>query len=252
MRLPRRVKPLPTGDVIDDSKPYRVIEHPRAKHVHLKLSHLGELDVVVPKGYDSRKIRAVVAARQTWLRRARARQREQLRSLPDEYFERQPERVRLPALNETYTVIYKPTAGARVVYVEQGNTLKIAGPVGDLDGCARSLRTWLRAKAQQALPPWLRQTSLALGLPYQRTVIRDQRTRWGSCTARGVISLNCKLLFLTRPEVEYLFVHELCHTRHLNHSARYWALVERQLPDYRRCEAALRDAWRSIPRWAEE
>jgi len=229
-----------------------VIEQPRAKHVHLKLSQFGGLDVVVPKGYDSRKIPAVVAARQTWLRRARARQREQLRSLPDEYFERQPARVRLPALNETYTVLYKSTAGARVVYAEQGNTLEFAGPVDDLDACAHGLRTWLRARARQALPPWLRQTSLALGLPYQKTVIRGQRTRWGSCSVRGVISLNCKLLFLNRPEVEYLLIHELCHTRHLNHSTRYWALVERKLPDYRRFEAALRDAWRSIPRWGEE
>lgn len=208
--------------------------------------------MVVPKGYNPRKIPAVVAAREAWLRRARARLREQLRNLPEEFFEQRPARVQLWALNQTYNVIYRADAGCRIKFAETDGTLIIAGPIDDISACVHGLRTWLRTRARQALPPWLRQTSLALGLPYQKAVIRGQRTRWGSCSARGVISLNCKLLFLSRPEVEYLFVHELCHTRHLNHSARYWALVERKLPDYRRFDAALRDAWQAIPRWAED
>lgn len=248
----RYVKSFRAGDVIDDSEPYRVIEHPRAKHVQLKLSRRGVLNVVVPKGYNLRKIPAMVAARQVWLQRARARLREQLRNLPEEFFEQRPTRVRLRALNQLYKVNYRGASDGRIKFAEKDGTLNIVGPTDDISACIHGLRTWLRTKARQTLPPWLRQTSLALDLPYRKTVIRSQRTRWGSCSARGVISLNCKLLFLSRPEVEYLFVHELCHTRHLNHSARYWALVEQKMPDYRRLDAALRDAWQAIPRWAED
>jgi len=252
-RVLRRVKLPRTGNVIDDSKPYRVTEHPRARHVHLKLSWRGELEVVVPRGYNPRNIPAVVAAKQAWLRRARARLGEQTRSLPEEYFEQRPHRVRLRALEETYTVIYRASAGVRrVTFAETDRTLIIVSPTGDAYACANGLRAWLRAKALQTLPSWLRQTSRELRMPYLKTAIRGQRTRWGSCSARGVISLNCKLLFLTHAEVQYLFVHELCHTRHLNHSARYWALVARKVPDYRRFEASLREAWRVVPRWAED
>jgi predicted metal-dependent hydrolase len=172
--------------------------------------------------------------------------------LPPEYFEALPTRVRLRALNEIYRVAYRAAHHEAIRIAESDGVLTVSGPSGEPAACVRELRTWLRAKARTRLTPWLRQTSLDVGLPYAKTIIRSQRGRWGSCSARGVISLNCKLLFLPSAEVQYLFVHELCHTRHLNHSKRYWTLVERKLPDFHRFETALRDAWRYVPRWAED
>ena len=75
---------------------------------------------------------------------------------------------------------------------------------------------------------------------YARAQIRRQRTRWGSCSASGTISLNVCLMFLSPAVVRYLFVHELCHTRHMNHSAHFWALVERAYPGYRDAERWLK------------
>ncbi len=238
------------SDAFGDSLAYRIKEHPRAKHVHLKLSRQGELEIVVPKGYDRRAIPEVIAAKQAWLGRTRTRLRQQMQSLPAEYFQQWPASVRLRALAETYTVLFRPTTEAHIRIAAIGRILSVSGPVHDASACACGLRAWLRIKARRRLPPWLRQTSQELGLPYAKTIIRGQRSRWGSCSAQGVISLNYKLLFLPRAQVHYLFVHELCHTRHLNHSARYWALVARKLPDYRRFEATLREAWRYVPRWA--
>jgi predicted metal-dependent hydrolase len=61
--------------------------------------------------------------------------------------------------------------------------------------------------------------------------------------------LNCSLLFLRDEVVRYLFVHELAHTRHMNHSASFWRLVERIEPDYRRLDRALLASWRTVPGW---
>ena len=82
-----------------------------------------------------------------------------------------------------------------------------------------------------------------------RVAIRCQRTRWGSCSTRGTVSLNCSLLFLREDVVRYLFVHELAHTRHMNHSPDFWRCVETLEPDYRRLDAELLAGWRTVPEW---
>ena len=87
-----------------------------------------------------------------------------------------------------------------------------------------------RARAAETLAPQLEACAREMGLPYRRLAVRRQRTRWGSCSARGTISLNCCLLF-QRPEVvRYLLVHELAHIRHMNHSARFWDAGRPALP----------------------
>src|SRR3990172_3665456 len=91
-----------------------------------------------------------------------------------------------------------------------------------------------------------------LGLPYQRALIRRQKTRWGSCSRDGTISLNAKLLFLSPETVNYVMIHELCHRVELNHSPRFWRLVERHCPDFRRINAQRRDLWKAVPHWAEK
>jgi predicted metal-dependent hydrolase len=81
--------------------------------------------------------------------------------------------------------------------------------------------------------------------------IRGQKTRWGSCSSRQTISVNCKLLFLPSELVRYVLIHELCHTVHLNHSAAFWALVAQKEPDYQQLDAGLRDARYHVPLWLE-
>ena len=79
--------------------------------------------------------------------------------------------------------------------------------------------------------------------------MRCQRTRWGSCSRRGTISLNVCLLF-QRPEVlRYLMIHELAHLKHMNHSARFWLEVSRHEPEWKKLDHDLLQGWRRVPSW---
>ena len=107
----------------------------------------------------------------------------------------------------------------------------------------------LRALADEAMadiPPRVKGFAEMMGVSYGRITIRNQKTRWGSCSAKGNLNFNC-LLMLTPPEVmDYVVVHELCHRKEMNHSPRFWAEVERILPDYKVRRKWLKDHGNSL------
>ena len=98
----------------------------------------------------------------------------------------------------------------------------------------------LRAKAAQDLPPQLLALAARYGLTVKRVTIRNQRSRWGSCSHRGHITLNFRLMLMP-PEVrEYILIHELMHLKQANHSIRFWRLVEAACPGFREAERWLK------------
>lgn len=91
----------------------------------------------------------------------------------------------------------------------------------------------LAERAMQVLPARAAWYAERIGVSYGRITIRSQKTCWGSCSGKGNLNFNC-LLMLAPPEIaDYVVVHELCHRLEMNHSRRFWELVEKQLPDYR-------------------
>lgn len=102
----------------------------------------------------------------------------------------------------------------------------------------------IRSLAQEALkviPERVAHFAPLVGVTYSRITIRNQRSRWGSCSGKGNLNFNC-LLMLTPPEVQdYVVVHELCHRKEMNHSRAFWAEVARVLPDYQERRKWLKD-----------
>ena len=106
--------------------------------------------------------------------------------------------------------------------------------------------TALLAAAKEDLPRRVERLALQVGVSVNRVTIRCQRTRWGSCSAKGNLNLNCLLMICPEEVRDYVVVHELCHRREMNHSPRFWAEVERVMPDYRRHRRWLKEEGGSV------
>jgi predicted metal-dependent hydrolase len=101
-----------------------------------------------------------------------------------------------------------------------------------------------KARARQIITARVDYFGTELGLEYNRIAIRNQSTRWGSCSSKNNLNFNYKLVFLPDELRDYVIVHELCHLREMNHSSRFWALVEDILPDYRTSKRELMTHYR--------
>lgn len=98
----------------------------------------------------------------------------------------------------------------------------------------------IQKEARAYLPRRLRYLANTHGFSYQRTRFGTPKGRWGSCSSTGTISLNVGLMLLDDTLIDYVLVHELCHTRQMNHSPTFWSLVETCLPDYKQRRTALK------------
>jgi predicted metal-dependent hydrolase len=236
---------------------YRVRESRRARYVRIRYCPHAGLEVVVPPGFDQRQIPMLLREKHDWIEKA-AQQLDHGRSqvpaadtdgLADHGL---PQRLALHAIGETWTVSYhRSTARSPSLVEAAARQLSVYGDLSRVGHCRRVLRQWLAQKGAAHLVPWLQAVSHEVRLPFAGVSVRGPRTRWGSCSCHHRISLNYKLLFLPDHLVRHVVIHELCHTIHLDHSERFWALVERLEPDYRQRKTELRGAWRYVPYWLE-
>lgn len=99
----------------------------------------------------------------------------------------------------------------------------------------------LAEEALKVIPERVEYFAKVIGVTYGKITIRNQKTRWGSCSSKGNLNFNC-LLMLTPPEVlDYVVVHELCHRKQMNHSKAFWLEVEKVLPDYKEVRKWLKE-----------
>jgi len=227
--------------------PLTIKMNPRARRVLVKLVPGRGLEVVVPKRFDTGLVPEILDEKRAWIDRTRARMEaggtDLSGRLPD-----LPETIDFRAAGREFRVDYLDRTG-RISVIGNGGRLMVRGPMDDQGAILESLRKFTANKARDILLPLLEGMSSRLAMPYAAMRVRCQKTRWGSCSARGTISLNAKLLFLPCELVNHLLLHELCHTRHLNHSGKYWALVARFEPDFARLESELKHGNHHVPCW---
>lgn len=103
----------------------------------------------------------------------------------------------------------------------------------------------MREQARRVIPGRVAYFAPLVGVTYGRITIRDQKTRWGSCSGAGNLNFNFRLVMAPSEVLDYVVVHELCHRRQMNHSELFWDEVSRILPDYRQARKWLKqNGWR--------
>jgi predicted metal-dependent hydrolase len=230
----------------DVSQRWNVRVSRRARRLSVRVYPGGQVEVVVPPGASATTVHKFVHSHRDWIDRRVA----DLSASAPKMIETRPQTIELRALERVYSLAYSASSSRLMVKeVSSQHWLIVSGPTGSDREVGVALRNWLQQTAHEALGLRLRAVADACGFDFQRLQVRRQRTRWGSCSSTGTISLNICLLFLDPAVVRYLLIHELCHTRHMNHSNRFWSLVETHEPDYKRLDRELVRGWQSVPGW---
>lgn len=230
---------------------YKVKISKKAKYYSLKFTVQDGLEVIIPHDQPLQKkdIQMMLHDGRFWIESTRKRIDQQRSELKKRNLFSLPRQIHLQAIKRNYRVYYKKTRASVVTISEEGDRLLVSGATKDEDQCRIAFQKWLSSIGQEVLVPKLEKIRKRTGLKYKKAAIRGQKTRWGSCSSNGTISLNYKMLFLPPKVVEYVMIHELCHTVQMNHSRAFWELVETFEKNYRDYEDTLRIASRNMPLW---
>jgi predicted metal-dependent hydrolase len=228
---------------LDWPPPYNIRISSRSKRVSLHLSAHAGLVIVIPKNYNSSKAIEFLNSKRHWIEKNRHLLQYEKSSFT------LPTQIYLSALEQTWTVSYSLSNISKISTINSSQCLVVKGDIQNVNFCIKIIKKWLKKIAKEYLTQKLRGYSEKYQLPFRDITIRDQKSRWGSCSKEKNISLNYKLLYLPEHLVHYVLVHELCHTIHFNHSKKFWRLVASLVPDYEIIKTELKKVHDLLPMW---
>ena len=231
-RTPAHLGAVPLGGV---AIPYALYRVRARKRLSILVNHAGEVEVRGPARTAIRHAESFLRENEAWILNRLQQARERLAVRPA-----LEDGASLPLLDGVLTLRLKGAHGGAVRQV--GGELWLPGEGLDVGMQTALLEGWYRERARRHLAARLDHWSAVMGVTYGRLAIRAQKTRWGSCSSKGNINLNWRLLFAPSAVADYVVVHELCHLRHPDHSPDFWGLVAHHVPDHR----ALRDRLRAV------
>jgi predicted metal-dependent hydrolase len=198
--------------------PYTIRRSPRARRVRVSVESDGSVEVVLPRRASERAARDAVRELAGWIERRR-------RALARAAAEVARPEGTVPFLGEPLTLVAEP---GRTRVHRRGDVLLV--PEGDW---RPAVERWYRRIARTEFTARLDAACARAGSSYNGLTIRGQRTRWASCSSTGAMSFNWRLLLAPELVVDYVVEHEVCHLEVLDHSPRFWALLESRVPDWR-------------------
>lgn len=223
----------------DKKHAYQLIFSNRAKRLSLKISSLGDLSVVIPFGIKEELAHQFVKQEAGWIEKQLNKKQVASSRLP---FISKPNILSLKMLNEVWRVKYSLGVSNTIEYDElPDRCLRVSGAIESDQLVQNIIGLFLKNKAAKIFPQHVAEIAALHHFDVNDVRIRGQKGRWGSCSSRKVLNLNYKLLFMPESVAHYVFIHELCHTVEMNHSTKFWRLVEKCDPNYKNHEKYLKE-----------
>ena len=254
IRYPLLQHPAPSGCLLlQEEWVHYLLQRARRRSVGMRITDQG-LVVTAPVGLPLAQVELILQRKAAWIVR-------KLREHHPSHPQRQQALLQwqqgmlLPYLGGHVPLSLTEPANARprrspAAYLTPGANPVLAVPLplgSDPPEISRSVQRWFHEQALEHFAQRIAHFAPMLGVRCQSLHLSGARTRWGSASARGVIRLHWGLLHFAPELIDYVVVHELCHLREMNHSARFWQLVEAILPDYRQLRQQLKAC--RLPVW---
>ena len=207
----------------------------KAIRMRLQINHEGKVTLVAPWFSGENEIRSFVVLHKPWLRKhlSKVEHHKALRPVPQYrngetfYYFGEP-----LALDISPSPFKRPTLKIRDGHMR----ITLHRDIGKNEGVASARKTveqFYRKKAEEVIRDRLDHFNVHYGFRFYRVAFRDQKSRWGSCSRAGNLNFNWRLIMAPIEVIDFVVAHELCHLKEMNHSRRFWALVEQTVPNHK-------------------
>jgi predicted metal-dependent hydrolase len=205
-----------------------------SRNIRFEIKPEEGLSIIVPRLYPIEQLPPVIEAKQKWIVSKISRY--------EEYHASRPQREKMngdviPFMGRKLKLsITTGTTAGNLIALKQ-NSLLLTSSL-EINSVNTILKDWYRTQAEHYISKRVPELSERCGISYRKVTVRSQKTRWGSCSQKGNLSLNWKLIIAPPEVIDYVITHELLHMIEMNHSRRFWKLVDEYCP-----------AWRDHKKW---
>lgn len=208
--------------------------HPRSKRLKLSFKYPAIFSMTVPPGTSERSIQNFILQTESWISKqiviSQSQQQQQQKGF---FFQ-----------GISYDIVQKTLPGRDIYKFDHDDRIVYLDVLGQSP--AQRLAYICRKEFQKVLPTLIKRYSTLMGLFPAKVVLRDTKSRWGSCSSTGHISLSWRLIMAPEKVMDYVIIHEFAHLKHMNHSADFWRLVVQYCPNYLECRRWLKENSRQL------
>ncbi|MFZ4590984.1 MAG: M48 family metallopeptidase [Ignavibacteria bacterium] len=203
----------------------------KVKNASIRISSNLDITITVPVSYTQVRLDNLIADKSAWISKTLTKLSKRKKDI-----DLKDNEVLL--FGEKYTLTVDPTVNNKILTYHESKKI-----VSNHEITRKSsiLVEWYIHLAKKEITRMVSELAGKYGFEYSRIFIRDQKTKWGTCSSRKNLSFNWRLIRCPRSVIEYLIIHELSHLKEMNHSKRFWELVESMCPDFKKSKLWLKE-----------